>query len=118
MKNLILVGFMGTGKTTVGAALAASLGLGHTDLDTAIVEKEGRSIPKLFEERGETYFRDVESAELSRLLNEGPQVLTTGGGVVLREQNVKVMLERGIVIALHATVEELIRRLKNDTARP
>ncbi|GEB31580.1 shikimate kinase [Brevibacillus parabrevis] len=118
MKNLILVGFMGTGKTTVGAALAASLGLAHTDLDTAIVDKEGRSIPKLFEERGETYFRDVESAELSRLLNEGPQVLTTGGGVVLREQNVKVMLERGIVIALHATVEELIRRLKNDTARP
>ncbi|EJL41353.1 MULTISPECIES: shikimate kinase [Brevibacillus] len=118
MKNLILVGFMGTGKTTVGVALADSLGIAHHDLDAAIIEKEGCSIPELFARHGETYFRDAESRLLSQLLDDGPQVLTTGGGAVLRKQNVEVMLAKGTVIALYASEEELIRRLENDTSRP
>ncbi|MGN7468776.1 shikimate kinase [Brevibacillus sp. SAFN-007a] len=118
MNNLILVGFMGTGKTTVGSALAASLGMPHRDLDAAIIEQEGCSIPELFTRHGETYFRDVESRLLAQLLDNGPQVLTTGGGAVLRKQNVAVMLAKGTVIALNASEEEIIRRLENDTSRP
>lgn len=118
MKNLILVGFMGTGKTTVGVALADSLGIAHKDLDHAIIEEAGCSIPELFARHGEAYFRDLESRLLSQLLDNGPQVLTTGGGAVLRKQNVEVMLAKGTVIALHASEEELIRRLENDTSRP
>ncbi|OUQ89598.1 shikimate kinase [Brevibacillus brevis] len=118
MKNLVLVGFMGTGKTTVGAALAASLEMKHTDLDDAIVEWEGRSIPEIFTDQGEAYFRDVETKRLAQLLAVGSQVVTTGGGAVLRKQNVEMMLEHGIVIALHATEEELIKRLEKDTGRP
>lgn len=118
MMNLVLVGFMGTGKTTVGAELARELGIVHRDLDDEIVKNEGRSIPTLFAERGEAYFRNVESKQLCELLDFGPQVLTTGGGAVLRHQNVQVMLQKGTVIALTATEEELIRRLENDTGRP
>lgn len=118
MMNLVLVGFMGTGKTTVGAALAKELGLVHNDLDDAIEEGEGCPVPVLFAEKGEAYFRDVESKRLSELLDQGPQVLTTGGGAVLRPQNVEVMLKKGTVIALTASEEELIRRLEHDTKRP
>ncbi|KQL49138.1 shikimate kinase [Brevibacillus choshinensis] len=118
MKNVVLVGFMGTGKTTVGAALSEALGIVQKDLDEVIVAKEGCSIPTLFAERGEAYFRDVESKYLDELLDEGSQILTTGGGVVLRQQNVESMLQKGIVVALSTSEEELIKRLENDTGRP
>ncbi|QRG69755.1 shikimate kinase [Brevibacillus choshinensis] len=118
MKNVVLVGFMGTGKTTVGAALSKALGIVQKDLDEVIVEKEGCSIPTLFAERGEAYFRDAESKYLDELLDAGPQILTTGGGVVLRQRNVSAMLQKGTVVALFASEEELIKRLENDTGRP
>ncbi len=118
MKNVVLVGFMGTGKTTVGAALSEALGVVQKDLDEVIVEKEGCSIPTLFAERGEAYFRDAESKYLDELLDAGPQILTTGGGVVLRQRNVSAMLQKGTVVALFASEEELIKRLENDTGRP
>ncbi|MGI6188049.1 shikimate kinase [Brevibacillus sp. MCWH] len=116
--NVIFVGFMGTGKTTVGSALAKDLGIPHRDLDEAIAEREGCSIPELFATKGEQYFRDAESAMLRELLQEKPQVLTTGGGAVLRPENVRLMLSEGTVIALSAAEEELIRRLAGDTGRP
>lgn len=118
MKNVVLVGFMGTGKTTVGAALSEALGIVQKDLDEVIVAKEGCSIPTLFAQRGEAYFRDAESKYLDELLDEGPQILTTGGGVVLRPQNVEIMLRKGTVVALSASEAELIKRLENDTGRP
>lgn len=118
MMNLVLIGFMGTGKTTVGAALAEALDIPHRDLDEAIVASEGCSISTLFAEKGESHFRDLESMRLNDLLEQGPQVLTTGGGAVLRQRNVRDMLRKGTVIALYATEEELIKRLKNDTQRP
>ncbi|USG63681.1 shikimate kinase [Brevibacillus ruminantium] len=117
-KNLILIGFMGTGKTTVGAALAEELGLVHRDLDDAIIAKAGCTIPEIFAQKGEVYFRDLETEVLSELLQEQPQVLTTGGGAVLRKENVQCMLEGGLVIALSATEQELIRRLEADEGRP
>jgi len=118
MKNVVLVGFMGTGKTTVGAALAKALGVEQVDLDAYIVAQEGCSIPVLFAERGEACFREVESKYLAELLATGPHILTTGGGVVLRPQNVQAMMEKSTVVALSASEEELVRRLENDTGRP
>jgi shikimate kinase len=117
-QNVILVGFMGTGKTTIGKALAEALELPHVDLDEAIVKQEGCTIAQLFQQKGETYFRDVESALLRKLLETGRQVLTTGGGAVLRPENVAAMLHAGTVVALTATEEELIRRLEQDDQRP
>ncbi|QQE72927.1 shikimate kinase [Brevibacillus composti] len=116
--NLILVGFMGTGKTTVGAALAAELGMRHRDLDETIVNRAGSTIPAIFAEKGEAFFRDLESELLAELLGEEGQVLTTGGGAVLRKENVACMLAGGTVIALSAAEEELIRRLESDQQRP
>jgi shikimate kinase len=118
MRNIILVGFMGTGKTTVGKALAAELGLPHRDLDEVIVKREGISISEIFRTKGEQYFRELETEQLKKLLNEQVQVLTTGGGAVLRPENVSTMLQAGTVIALTATEAELIRRLESDNQRP
>lgn len=118
MQNVILIGFMGTGKTTVGKALAAALQLPHRDLDEAIVNHVGCSIADLFQSKGEQYFRDVETALLQKLLDEDVQVLTTGGGAVLRQENISTMLQAGTVIALSAAEEELIRRLESDSQRP
>jgi shikimate kinase len=117
-KNIILIGFMGTGKTTVGRSLAEHLGWRHVDLDDAIINREGCSIAELFEQKGEAYFRDLEASLLHELLKEQNQVLTTGGGAVLRAENVQAMLSGGTVVALKATEEELIRRLSADTGRP
>ena len=111
--NVIFVGFMGTGKTTVGSALAKDLGIPHRDLDEAIAEREGCSIPELFATKGEQYFRDAESAMLRELLQEKPQVLTTGGGAVLRPENVRLMLSEGTVIALSARSEEHTSELQS-----
>jgi len=118
MDNIIFVGFMGTGKTTVGQALAKRLSRTLVDVDAKIVEYTGKDIPTIFQESGETYFRDTESAVLQRILQESGQVVTTGGGAVLRPENVSVMKANGIVVALHATEEEIVNRVSLDTGRP
>ncbi|UFJ42951.1 shikimate kinase [Brevibacillus humidisoli] len=118
MNNIILIGFMGTGKTTVGKALAQRLGRPYLDLDQYIVEREQRSIPTIFSEEGETYFRQVEAALLLESLQPGGRVITTGGGVVLRPDNVAAMKSGGWVIALKASPDEIIRRVSSDSQRP
>jgi shikimate kinase len=116
--TIILVGFMGTGKTTIGRALAAKLKMPQVDLDEEIVRHEGEPIPVIFEQKGEQYFRDLESTLLLRLMSEEGKVVTTGGGAVLRPENVRAMLENGTVVALTASEEELVRRLSADSSRP
>lgn len=116
--NFVLVGFMGTGKTTVGVRLAQRLGKQHVDLDQSIVEYEKNDIPTIFQQKGEDYFREVESTLLQELLQKEDIVLTTGGGAVLRKGNVASMMEQSMVIALTATPEEIIRRVSQDTNRP
>lgn len=118
MQNIILIGFMGTGKTTVGRALASQLGMTQVDMDEAIVQREGRTIAEIFSDAGEAYFRDVESEVLLELVNREKLVITTGGGAVLREANRAIMLQKGLVIALDATEEEIVNRVKNDPDRP
>lgn len=116
--NIVFVGFMGTGKSTIGSLLAKRLEMEHVDLDQAIVEAEGIDIPTIFQSKGEAYFRDVESSLLAKLLVKADQVITTGGGAVLRSDNVEHMLKHSLVISLSATPEEIIARVSADQGRP
>lgn len=117
-KGIIIMGFMGTGKTSVGRVLAKKLLLPFVDLDEEIEQREGESISEIFERRGEAAFRDIERQTLEDVLNEGKAVVATGGGVVLDERNVKGMRSYGKVILLESEPEEIIRRLKGDRSRP
>ncbi|MDF2668766.1 MAG: shikimate kinase [Paenibacillus sp.] len=118
-KAVILVGFMGTGKSTVALALAAQLGWRKVDMDTAIEEDQKSSIPDLFTTRGEAYFRQVESDVLRRTVQGSDEIIvSTGGGAVLAENNRTIMLEAGLVVALTASEQTIVNRVKNDPNRP
>jgi shikimate kinase len=116
--SIILTGPMGSGKTTVGQRLAARLGYDFIDLDALIVAKAGKSIIQLFADEGEASFRDYESAVLSSLFGQQKMVLSTGGGVVMREQNRQQLHALGLVVNLTASVKELAIRLSRATDRP
>ncbi len=118
MKNIALVGFMGTGKSTIAALLAKKLQAGYVDLDEKIEEKEGMKIVDIFSQKGESYFRKVEKdivAEIS--LNEG-KIIACGGGVVLNEENVKNIKKSGFMICLEAAPEVILKRTENYKHRP
>ena len=118
MKHIILVGFMGCGKTHAGRMLAKELGLPFVDMDEQIVERARRSITEIFAEHGEAHFRAIETEVLKDLLAVREQtVISSGGGVPMQEANLP-LLKEGIVVYLKAPVEVLISRLKNDKARP
>ncbi|MBD7967807.1 shikimate kinase [Paenibacillus sp. Sa2BVA9] len=109
---------MGTGKTTVSSILAQELGYTRIDIDTEIEAQEGCPIPVLFQEKGERYFRQVESDTLCRILKDSSQVVSTGGGCVLRTENQKIMKDAGWVIALTASPESIISRVSSSGDRP
>lgn len=116
MKNLVLVGLPGSGKSKLGKILASALGYELVDLDTRIEEASKRSIPELFEE-GENVFRDWESHVLRESLKEDETVISTGGGVVEREQN-RQMLAEECVVFLDVPLEEAILRAMRSDKRP
>ncbi|MFC0213170.1 shikimate kinase [Paenibacillus chartarius] len=116
--NVVLVGFMGTGKSTVGTLAAARLGWSFVDSDAWIVQKSGMSIPELFAERGEAEFRRLETEAIRELLSGKGCVLATGGGAVLSAENRELMKEGGLVVALTASKEAIIERVQGDTNRP
>lgn len=116
--KIVLIGMMGTGKSTVGALLAAEAGLRLVDLDQLIVTETGLSIPEIFAQKGEMFFRDTESRLLSQVLAAEGFVLATGGGIVLREQNCRSMLKNGLVVALKASADDIIARVGEDENRP
>lgn len=109
---------MGTGKSTVASYLAKQYGLGIVEMDQEIVEREGKSIEDIFATQGEPYFRDIESKLLDDIQSEKNKVVSCGGGVVLREQNVEVMKKSGHIILLTASPETILGRVKDDEARP
>ncbi len=117
-KNIILTGFMGTGKTTVGKRLAELSGWKHIDTDALIEEQLGQTIPDIFSTKGESFFREQESRILHHLLAEEEQIITTGGGIVLRPENVELMLKGGLVVALTASPEAVVERVRHDGQRP
>lgn len=115
---LILIGLPGSGKTTVGRQLARRLGWNFVDTDQAIEERLGCSIRAFFEQEGEEKFRDIETDVLDAVTQQPQQVLSTGGGAVLRAQNRALLRARGKVVYLKSSPEELYKRLRHDTQRP
>ncbi|WP_127531473.1 shikimate kinase [Paenibacillus kobensis] len=117
--KIVLVGFMGTGKSTVSKLLAEQLGWRRIDSDEEIVHRSGKTIPELFEHGGEQHFRDMETDTIRALMAlDEPAVIATGGGAVLREGNRAIMLEHAFVVALKADEEHIISRVGNDSSRP
>ncbi len=117
--TIVLVGLPGAGKTTVGRQLARRLKLPFTDSDQVIEQRIGCSIRDFFAREGEEAFRDVEQEVIDELTrDQTAQVLSTGGGVVLRPVNRQHLRERGRVVYLRSYPEELYRRLRHDTSRP
>jgi shikimate kinase len=117
-ERIFLIGFMGTGKTTVGTQLAADLNWQLCDLDHAIVQREGRTIPEIFAADGEAYFRRVETEVLAEVAQMPHAVITTGGGAVLAGHNRELMSQNGLVVRLDAEVDEIVRRVSDDPNRP
>ena len=113
-----LVGLPGSGKSTVGRQLARRLGWGFIDTDHVIEQRIGCSIRLYFEREGEEAFRDVEAAVIDELTLQHRGVLATGGGAVLRESNRSHLHERGHVVYLRSSPEEVFRRLRHDVNRP
>lgn len=118
MKNIYLVGFMGTGKTAVGKALARRRGLRFLDLDDLIEEREGTEITKIFARRGEPYFRGVESQVLRETSDKEDLVVACGGGIVLNEDNIELMGSKGLAVCLDASASVIYERTKKFTHRP
>lgn len=118
MKNIFLIGFMGSGKSTVAACLSENYGMDIIEMDQEIVEKEGMSISDIFATKGEPYFRDVETNLLIEIQSQENKVVSCGGGVVLREQNVTEMKKSGQIVLLTAKPETILERVKDDDSRP
>ena len=116
--NVILTGFMGTGKSSVGKLLAAQLNFTFRDLDALIVAQEGRSINSIFSSNGESYFRSVESSVLKQVLQKSSQVVSTGGGAVIMKENRDLMRQFGVIINLVASPATILQRLQDDDERP
>jgi shikimate kinase len=115
---IFLVGFMATGKTTVGRILAARLGWKLVDLDELIIEEAGQSVPRIFESEGEAGFRAREARVLGAVSARRRLVVATGGGAACREDNLRTMLDAGRVVALAITPEEAVRRARGGAGRP
>ena len=118
MKNIVLLGFMGTGKTAVGKILAQKFSLKLVDLDNLIEEEMGMSISDIFFNFGEPYFRDLEKEIVRRISFKKNLVIATGGGVVLDDENMENLRRHGILITLMASVEEIYRRISQTKNRP
>jgi shikimate kinase len=118
--NIFLTGFMGAGKTSVGKQLASLIGVCCYDTDEIIAAASGMSISELFSTKGELFFRNMES-ELLKLLGEKPPgscIVSTGGGAVLRQENISAMRKNGVIVLLQVTAEEIGRRINGNKNRP
>jgi shikimate kinase len=115
--NIAFVGFMGTGKTTVGKILAQKCGLPFVDIDRVIVEKKGMEIPSIFNKYGESYFRDLEEDILKEVLLKDCQIISCGGGSIIRESNRKLLIQRAVNCWLYNAPELSLSRI-NSATRP
>ena len=116
--NIFLIGFMGCGKSTVAAELNQAYGMHVVEMDQEISVRQKMSIPEIFEQYGEEYFRDLESDLLKKIQAGSNQVISCGGGVVLREQNVAEMKKNGKIVLLTAKPENILRRVIGNDDRP
>lgn len=117
-KTVVMVGMMGAGKTAVGRAVAAKLGVPFLDSDAEIEAAANLSVPEIFERDGEAFFRRRESEVIARLLDGTKGILSTGGGAFLAEGNRRMISERGVSVWLNADIELLWNRVKHKDTRP
>ena len=118
MKNVVLIGFMGTGKTSIGRLLAARLGCAFHDLDRKIEEQHGMSIPAMFAQHGEPYFRAREKEAVHAAASRSNAVIATGGGTVKDPENTAALRKNGILVALTADVDTILQRTAAHGTRP
>lgn len=119
MKHIILMGFMGCGKSTIGNRLSEKLNKKLIDTDSLIEQKEDMTINQIFKSKGEAYFRDMEYAALQSLLDEPEaSIISLGGGTPLREMNQPLLKELGTVVYLKATPNTIYERTRYSTNRP
>lgn len=117
--NIVLIGFMGCGKSTIGVKLSYFMKQPLIDTDKQIERKAGCSINEIFAKQGEECFRRMETEYLEKLLQEkGSFILSTGGGLPMREENAKLLKQIGKVVLLRVDADTVYERLKNDTTRP
>ena len=132
--SLILTGFMGTGKSSAGRAIAQRLGGEFVDMDSLLEAREGRSIPEIFQEDGEAYFRRLEAGLCRELAARpetqprashdrrqgavGPLVIATGGGALIPDDNLEILSASGAIVCLTASPDEIVHRLESSGDRP
>lgn len=116
--NIFLIGFMGAGKSTIAAELTKELGMQRIEMDQMIVEQQNMPISEIFDKFGEEYFRNIETDLVRELTDKKQMVVSCGGGIVLRDENAKLMKESGAIVLLTATPETIYERVKNSTERP
>lgn len=119
-KNIVLIGFMGSGKSSIGRELSQILGYPVVDTDALIVERAGKPIKGIFAEEGEEVFRDLETSTLTSLAGESPtrQIISTGGGIILRPENRRLLRELGYVVWLVVSPAEILKRTSRNKDRP
>ncbi len=119
MNHIILIGFMGCGKTSVGQRLAHACGLPFVDMDDVIRKEAGMEITEIFDRYGERYFRKLETEVLKKLSqSQERMIISAGGGMAVEPENQPILAKMGTVVLLEASVDTLMTRLKNDNTRP
>lgn len=119
INNIVLVGFMGSGKTTIGKALEKETGISFVDTDVLIETDECCKVSEIFENKGEVYFRKLENEMLTKLtVTGGLKVVSTGGGIVTNPENIPLLKQLGKVFYLRIKPETVVSRLEGDTTRP
>jgi shikimate kinase len=112
--NVVLIGFMGVGKSAVGKILAERLGKKYIEADSLIVQKTGKSIPRIFQEHGEIYFRELEIETIKEIASKKGQVIDCGGGVVLNKINIDRLKRDGVIVWLTASPATILKRTTAD----
>ena len=118
MRNIVLVGFMGSGKTTVGKLIAEKTGMTLLDMDSIIADRAGKTINEIFADEGEAHFRALEHSLALELAATEGNIISTGGGIVLNAQNITAFEETGLVVCLLVDAETVLDRVKHDSSRP
>lgn len=118
MKNIVLTGFMGTGKTAVGRQLSRLLNMELIDVDTEIERSQGITINEIFKNFGEPRFREIETEMIKKLSGKKNIIISTGGGAVLKQENMDTLRENGIIFCLMANPQTILKRTSHDSNRP
>lgn len=116
--HIFLIGFMGAGKSTIARELHHMLGMERFEMDQMIVESQGMEISEIFDRHGEDYFRDIETQTLIALKEREPAIVSCGGGIVIREENIAAMKESGKIVLLTAEPETVYERVRHSSDRP